>query len=59
MAFGVLATVNGVGDFLSSVIVGILWTAFGTTIAFGYSAALSIAGALLVARLHTPAQTKT
>jgi len=59
MAFGVLATVNGVGDFLSSVIVGILWTAFGTTIAFGYSAALSIAGALLVARLHMPAQTKT
>ena len=59
MAFGVLATVNGVGDFLSSVIVGILWTAFGTTIAFGYSAALSIAGALLVARLHRPAQTKT
>ena len=45
MAFGLLATVNGVGDFLSSVIVGLLWTAFGTTIAFGYSAILSIVGA--------------
>jgi MFS family permease len=53
MAFGLLATVNGVGDFLSSVIVGILWTAFGTTIAFGYSAVLSIAGAALVVRIRT------
>ena len=54
MAFGLLATVNGVGDFLSSVTVGILWTAFGTTIAFGYSAVLSIAGALLVTRIQKP-----
>ncbi|MGA2280821.1 MAG: MFS transporter [Verrucomicrobiota bacterium] len=48
MAFGVLATVNGIGDFLSSIIVGALWTAFGTSIAFGYSAALFSLGALLV-----------
>jgi len=54
MAFGVLATVNGVGDFLSSVIVGILWTAFGSTIAFGYSAALSVAGAVLISQLQQP-----
>jgi MFS family permease len=52
MAFGVLATVNGVGDFLSSIVVGALWTAFGTTTAFGYSAVLFIAGALLVFRLR-------
>ena len=50
MAFGVLATVNGVGDFLSSIIVGALWTAFGTSVAFGYSAALFAVGALLVLR---------
>ncbi len=50
MAFGVLATVNGVGDFLSSMVVGVLWTAFGTSVAFGYSAALFAAGALLVLR---------
>jgi MFS-type transporter involved in bile tolerance (Atg22 family) len=36
MAFGVLATVNGAGDFLSSVIIGLLWSAFGSTLAFGY-----------------------
>jgi MFS family permease len=52
MAFGTLATVNGVGDFLSSIIVGTLWTAFGTEVAFGYSAVLFIAGALLVLRLR-------
>ena len=56
MAFGTLATVNGVGDFLSSIIVGALWSAHGTTVAFGYSAALFIAGALLVAQLRPPQQ---
>ena len=50
MAFGVLATVNGAGDFLSSVIVGALWTAAGTRVAFGYSAVLFGLGALLVLR---------
>jgi MFS family permease len=56
MAFGVLATVNGIGDFLSSVIVGLLWSGFGTTVAFSYSAILSIAGTLLVLRIrkHAP-----
>jgi MFS family permease len=50
MAFGVLATVNGAGDFLSSIIVGALWTAFSTGIAFGYSAGLFCLGAALVLR---------
>ena len=40
MAFGTLATVNGVGDFISSLVVGLLWTWFGTSVAFGYSAVL-------------------
>jgi hypothetical protein len=51
MAFGVLATVNGIGDSVSSIIVGALWTAFGVTIAFSYSAALFFAGSILVAML--------
>lgn len=50
MAFGTLATVNGIGDFLSSAIVGTLWSAFGTQVAFSYSATLFLAGALLVLR---------
>jgi MFS family permease len=48
MGFGVLATVNGMGDFLSSAIVGVLWTAFGVTVAFSYSAVLFLLGAALV-----------
>lgn len=58
MAFGVLATVNGVGDFASSIIVGALWNAVGTTAAFGYSAALSLLGAFLVLRIR-PAGAQT
>lgn len=52
MAFGVLATVNGIGDMLSSIIVGALWTAAGPAAGFGYSAVLFAAGALLVLRLR-------
>ena len=33
MAFGVLATVNGVDDFLSIMVVGAQWTVFGTSMA--------------------------
>ncbi|MFL6584515.1 MAG: MFS transporter [Chthoniobacterales bacterium] len=51
-AFGVLATVNGIGDFVSSIVVGVLWSAFGTGIAFSYSAVLFFAGACLVARIR-------
>jgi MFS family permease len=56
MAFGVLATVNGIGDFLSSIIVGVLWTAMGTSVAFGYSAVLFALGALLVLRTRPARQ---
>ncbi len=52
-AFGVLATVNGIGDFISSIVVGLLWTNFGTTVAFGYSAVLFALGSLLVLRTKT------
>jgi MFS family permease len=51
MAFGVLATVNGIGDFISSIIVGVLWSGFGTGIAFSYSALLFLTGAALVLRV--------
>ena len=53
MAFGVLATVNGIGDFISSIVVGLLWTTFGTNVAFSYSAILFALGALLVLRTRT------
>jgi hypothetical protein len=56
MVFGTLATVNGIGDFVSSTTVGILWAAFGTRIAFGYSAALFLIGAWLIWRTAKPAR---
>ena len=51
MAFGTLATVNGIGDFASSLIVGGLWTLYGTTAAFSYSAVLFVFGGIMVLRL--------
>ncbi|HTA29375.1 MAG TPA: MFS transporter [Candidatus Cybelea sp.] len=51
MAFGMLATVNGAGDFLSSVVVGALWTAVGTRAAFGYSGILFVVGGVLILRI--------
>ena len=50
MAFGTLATVNGIGDFASSLIAGLLWTAFGTSVAFSYSAVLFLLGSGLIWR---------
>jgi MFS family permease len=53
MAFGVLATVNGAGDFLSSIVVGTLWSAFNPSVAFAFSAILFAAGALLMLKVRT------
>jgi MFS family permease len=51
VAFGTLATVNGIGDFVSSLLVGLLWTHFGISVAFGYSAVLFFSGSVMVLRL--------
>ena len=48
-AYGVLGTVNGVGDFVSSLMVGVLWTVVGPTWAFAYSAIIGLAGTVLMA----------
>ena len=53
MAFGTLAAVNAVGDFLSSLLVGFLWSAFNVQTAFAASAVLFFVGAALVLRLRT------
>jgi MFS family permease len=52
IAYGVLGAVNGVGDFAASVLVGGLWTLISPAAAFGYSAVLMLAGAVLVFRLR-------
>lgn len=50
--FGLLATVNGLGDFLSSIVVGFLWTAISPAAGFLYAAILSVAGGLVILRLR-------
>ena len=52
MAFGTLAAVNAVGDFLSSLLVGALWSAFSVQVAFAAAALMLFAGAILIARLR-------
>jgi len=52
MAFGTLAAVNALGDFVSSLLVGALWSAFGVQTAFTVSALLFVTGAILISRLR-------
>jgi len=46
--FGMLQTVNGIGDFASSVVVGTLWAFVSPLIAFGYAAILSAVGGIIL-----------
>lgn len=50
MAFGTLAAVNAVGDFVSSATIGLLWSAASPSAAFGFAAALFGLGAVLILR---------
>ena len=44
--FGALAAINGVGDFVSSTAIGLLWTHGGAALGFGVAACLCAAGAV-------------
>ena len=52
--FGVLATVNGIGDFVSSIVVGALWSAVSPAAGFLYAAIFTGFGAALI-YFFTPA----
>jgi MFS family permease len=56
-AFGLLGSVNGVGDLVSSVLVGALWTGVSPEIGFGYAAVAMALGALALARQEGDAAT--
>jgi MFS family permease len=49
--FGALAAVNGIGDFVASILVGGLWAALGVRVGFGVSAALCGVGTLALLAL--------
>jgi len=52
IAYGVLGTVNGIGDLAASVIVGALWTAVSPAVGFAYATAAMAAGAVAIARVR-------
>jgi MFS family permease len=53
-AYGALATVNGVGDLLSSLLVGGLWKWWSPGVAFGSAAFLAADGAMLMLTFGGP-----
>jgi hypothetical protein len=55
IGFGVLSTVNGIGDFLSSLVVGVLW-AISPPLSMGFVVATSLAGAGIIARTGATAK---
>jgi len=51
-AYGILGAVNGVGDLVASIAVGVLWTAFSPVAAFAYAAVVMGLGAGILQRLR-------
>lgn len=49
ISYGALGTVNGVASFISSAMVGLLWTAVSPQLAFGIATCLMLAGTILFA----------
>lgn len=50
-AFGLLGVVNGIGDLVSSLMVGLLWTTLGAGWGFGYASVVGLAGAFWMDRV--------
>lgn len=50
-SYGLLGSVNGIGDFISSMMVGFLWTTVSPVAGFGFAALVMAVGTLALARL--------
>jgi MFS family permease len=48
---GILGTVNGIGDFGASVLVGLIWTTISPVAAFAYAGLTMLAGTIMVSTL--------
>jgi MFS family permease len=46
--FGLLSTINGIGDFTSSVTAGILWASISASAAFAFGATLAVAATIIL-----------
>ena len=51
-AYGVLGVVNGIGDFVSSIVVGLFWTSFGAPWGFAFAVVVGAAGTIFMACLR-------
>jgi MFS family permease len=52
--FGLMSAVDGVGDFLSSIAMGLIWTAISPDAGFAVAGSLALVSALMLARMHFP-----
>ncbi|MDH7593846.1 MAG: MFS transporter [Methanomicrobiales archaeon] len=52
LGFGVLATVNGIGDLVSSILMGLIWAFVGYTAGFLFAAIFATTGMLLLIGVH-------
>ncbi len=48
LGFGALATINGVGDLVSSVMIGFIWAFVGYSAGFMVAAVIAAAGTILL-----------
>lgn len=51
-SYGILASVNGIGDLISSAVVGFVWTAVSPVVAFGCAAMTMGIGTIVLSRLR-------
>ncbi len=58
LAAGIMALVNGVGDFISSICVGWLWAVFGARVGFGFAVVLMTVGIVVVWTMRYPIQSE-
>jgi MFS family permease len=48
LGFGALATMNGIGDLLSSILIGFIWAFVGYTVGFAFAAVVAAVGTILM-----------
>ncbi len=48
VGMGVLGTVNGIGDFVASSMVGLMWSAVSPSVAFGTAASIMLVGGIMM-----------
>jgi sugar phosphate permease len=55
-AYGLMGAVNGIGDLVSSLVVGLIWTTLGVGWGFGYAALAGLVGAVCMALVRPTAR---